>query len=385
MGCGPGESGSSSQNGISAEGSLRSTPRRRRIARKALRPPAPDPLPRQIPPTPARSGPGPEARAGHGALPRPIPRTRRGTWPGRRRRAGRWHTGRTGTARGAMRCPSAPSPRDRKAFAAHSTPAREGRTVNTLPSPGVDSTPIEPPWWLRILCTMASPSPVPSPFLLVVKNDSSTWGRSSAAMPVPVSLTRTSQRFPSGVASSTSRPSSRRTSRPCIASQALLKRFMKTCTISLSRPRVRHREPGMSRVSFTAVLRSLPLVSMDASRMALQRSKGWGLASSLRATLRSCPTSSSILLTAVSTISREEVSVAGSSSAGERVLSSSWSRVPARRIVLRGLAMSWTSDAASSPTGGKSARVHQPVVHGPSPNARRAGIENVRTNSPPSS
>ena len=44
--------------------------------------------------------------------------------------------------------------------------------MKVVPSPGVDSTQITPPLWLTMPCTVASPSPVPSPIPFVVKNGS---------------------------------------------------------------------------------------------------------------------------------------------------------------------------------------------------------------------
>ena len=58
-----------------------------------------------------------------------------------------------------------------------------------LPRPGVLSTAIAPPCAETMPCTTASPSPVPCPTGLVVKNGSKTRSRVASSMPQPLSLT----------------------------------------------------------------------------------------------------------------------------------------------------------------------------------------------------
>ena len=66
----------------------------------------------------------------------------------------------------------------------------DGRnTVNVEPPSRTDSTVMWPPVCLTMPYTVASPSPVPRPLSLVVKNGSKMWDRTSASMPQPVSFT----------------------------------------------------------------------------------------------------------------------------------------------------------------------------------------------------
>ena len=65
-----------------------------------------------------------------------------------------------------------------------------------MPWPGAVSTTTLPPDCLTKPCTWDSPSPVPWPCGLVVKNGSNTWATTSGAMPVPVSATAISAYSP---------------------------------------------------------------------------------------------------------------------------------------------------------------------------------------------
>jgi hypothetical protein len=58
-----------------------------------------------------------------------------------------------------------------------------------VPLPGVLRMRMLPPDWRMKPYTMASPRPLPAPKALVVKKGSNTRGRTSGAMPVPVSVT----------------------------------------------------------------------------------------------------------------------------------------------------------------------------------------------------
>jgi hypothetical protein len=64
--------------------------------------------------------------------------------------------------------------------------------VNVLPRPGSLSTSTAPPRSLTMECTRESPSPVPAPTSLVVKNGSKMRSSTSGAIPIPES--RTSRR-----------------------------------------------------------------------------------------------------------------------------------------------------------------------------------------------
>jgi hypothetical protein len=64
------------------------------------------------------------------------------------------------------------------------------------PSPGLETTLIQPSDCLTMPKTVASPSPVPSPTALVVKNGSKILPMTSGAMPGPSSLTSIRARSP---------------------------------------------------------------------------------------------------------------------------------------------------------------------------------------------
>ena len=71
-----------------------------------------------------------------------------------------------------------------------SPPSARGRNSRKqVPSPGVLSTRTCPSDWRTKPNTIASPSPVPAPGALVVKNGSNTCGSTSVGMPLPVSVT----------------------------------------------------------------------------------------------------------------------------------------------------------------------------------------------------
>src|SRR6516162_8924352 len=83
------------------------------------------------------------------------------------------------------------------ASAAAARPLRGSRTVNSVKSPTSLSTVIMPPCcWVTISQLIDSPSPVPSPVGLVVKNGWNSLSRSSGAMPVPLSRIRISTASP---------------------------------------------------------------------------------------------------------------------------------------------------------------------------------------------
>jgi hypothetical protein len=94
---------------------------------------------------------------------------------------------------------------------------------------------MNPPWPLTMPRTVDSPSPVPLPNSLVVKNGSKIWSSTSGAMPVPVSATVSTTYGPgraSGSRRASASPSTRFTavisSRPPsgMASRALTHRFI---------------------------------------------------------------------------------------------------------------------------------------------------------------
>ena len=97
-------------------------------------------------------------------------------------------------------------------------------TVAVVPAPGVLVRSMRPPWLRTMLAAIGSPSPVPSPRGLVVKNGSNTACRCSGAIPDPLSPI-------------TMRTISRSAARASIvmwppdadASQALSNRFTSTC------------------------------------------------------------------------------------------------------------------------------------------------------------
>ncbi len=61
--------------------------------------------------------------------------------------------------------------------------------MKDAPRPGSLSTSMKPPLCLTMPYTVASPSPVPFPTSLVVKNGSKIWARVAASMPCPLSVT----------------------------------------------------------------------------------------------------------------------------------------------------------------------------------------------------
>jgi hypothetical protein len=71
-------------------------------------------------------------------------------------------------------------------------PATGTVTVNVVPPERVLRKLTDPPWSSTILCTRASPSPVPLGF--VVKNGLKTWRAWSVGMPTPVSAISTTTR-----------------------------------------------------------------------------------------------------------------------------------------------------------------------------------------------
>ena len=72
-----------------------------------------------------------------------------------------------------------PAPRRAAAAAGHST-------VAVVPAPACCRDRSAPPWLRTMLAAIGSPSPVPSPRGLVVKNGSNTACRCSGAMPEPL-------------------------------------------------------------------------------------------------------------------------------------------------------------------------------------------------------
>ena len=69
-------------------------------------------------------------------------------------------------------------------------PAGRGQLhQKVVPWPGALCTAIRPPALVTVVCTMARPSPVPSPAALVVKNGSKIRSCTAASMPQPVSRT----------------------------------------------------------------------------------------------------------------------------------------------------------------------------------------------------
>src|SRR5205823_13870799 len=65
------------------------------------------------------------------------------------------------------------------------------RTTKVAPRPRALCSWMSPPWRATSECAMASPSPVPLPTALVVKNGSKMRSQSSGAIPGPLSLTST--------------------------------------------------------------------------------------------------------------------------------------------------------------------------------------------------
>ena len=70
-------------------------------------------------------------------------------------------------------------------------------TKKRLPRPTVLSASMKPPWLIKIFCTTDSPSPVPSPAALVVKNGSKIRESISGGIPQPVSDTSSRTNSPS--------------------------------------------------------------------------------------------------------------------------------------------------------------------------------------------
>ncbi len=108
--------------------------------------------------------------------------------------------------------------------------ARGNCSRTVVPSPGVESICTRPPDCRTNPYTIDSPSPLPSPVCLVVKNGSKTWAFTSSVMPHPLSIT-------SRVTMSCRRPSPRVTRwfqvrilmaplRPSMASRAFITRLM---------------------------------------------------------------------------------------------------------------------------------------------------------------
>src|SRR5207249_4812645 len=116
-----------------------------------------------------------------------------------------------------------PYPLPLAALSSETADASAGNTMrNVAPAPGALSTSIRPPWALVMPCAIASPSPVPAPTSLVVKNGSKTRPSTSAAMPWP------SSRMVTITVSRSCRVSTQTLPIPSIASQALASTFMKT-------------------------------------------------------------------------------------------------------------------------------------------------------------
>ena len=70
------------------------------------------------------------------------------------------------------------------------SPAAAGSVIRmAVPLLSVLDASMLPPWAVTIPCTTASPSPVPMPAGLVVKNGSKTRSSVAASIPLPVSLT----------------------------------------------------------------------------------------------------------------------------------------------------------------------------------------------------
>ena len=74
-------------------------------------------------------------------------------------------------------------------FASRGAPGSS--TVNVAPAPGLDSRVMRPPCSVTMPWQIESPSPVPSPSDLVVKNGSKTRAAISSEMPGPSSATVT--------------------------------------------------------------------------------------------------------------------------------------------------------------------------------------------------
>ena len=167
--------------------------------------------------------------------------------------------------------------------AANSPDATFGRiTLNVLPRPTALSTSIRPPCRVTMPCTTESPSPVPLPASLVVKNGSKMRSRIASGMPSPVSST----------VSHTCSPSSapvRMVSVPPsgIASEALTARFISTCW-SWPRSALTGRASGASSISSAMFARTSRRSILAASLTASLRSRGSGLVVSRREKSRSC-------------------------------------------------------------------------------------------------
>ena len=110
-------------------------------------------------------------------------------------------------------------------------------TSNVVPRPTALVTEIAPPLWVTMPSTVASPSPVPLPFSLVVKKGSNARRRVASSIPKPESVTESATWGPGerpvrSAACSESRATVevRKTSRPPsgIASRALMARFITT-------------------------------------------------------------------------------------------------------------------------------------------------------------
>ena len=136
-------------------------------------------------------------------------------------------------------------------------------TINVVPLPTSLSTSIQPWCCLAMPYTVARPSPVPFPVLLVVKNGSKILGRTSGAIPQPLSLTARQTNTPgraSGFRFAAS-PSSWQTdvlmvSCPPLgmASRALTTRFRRICSIMATSPLI----PGRSCAGTNSMAMSAP-------------------------------------------------------------------------------------------------------------------------------
>ena len=132
-------------------------------------------------------------------------------------------------------------------------PRRAGRETRNSVRPGADSTSISASLWLTRRRTMSRPRPVPLPTGLVVKNGSKMRSRISAGMPGPLSTTRTTTRWRSQLAVTSTRPESG------TASSALSIRFAQIWLSSPAKPRTRGRSGSTVTVTATDFARAFAL------------------------------------------------------------------------------------------------------------------------------
>src|SRR5437879_3907696 len=161
--------------------------------------------------------------------------------------------GSSSTTRMRSRFPSVSGTRGAGASGACAPPGSS--TVNVAPPPGLVSSVMRPPCSFRIPWQIDSPSPVPSPSPLVVKNGSNTCAAISSAIPGPESVMLTATPPPArcGFAATQMRPLG---ASLAIAWFALLMRFTNTCLIWLPSTSTSGSPGSTSSVASTSFARS---------------------------------------------------------------------------------------------------------------------------------